>query len=177
MLKIVLSAALTPGLTVHTATFEAAAKEALRRVSIKTGSPIKAKWVCDQMCAEGGKKAALELVRRGVHAIVGHFSSEAARAAIPIYRKYQIPLILPCSSDDSLTDDQGVNCRLCLVFRLSAPDSGLFHAVQRCLTKLGINRSELAIWSACSPYGTRLSFIAERVLGETPRSTHSAEPG
>lgn len=176
MATIGLSAALTPGLTVHTAAFESAANEVLRRISVEARESIKAEWVCDRMCADGGREAALEMVRRGVHAVVGHFSSQAAQAAIPIYRDHQIPLILPCSSQDDLTNHQGAGSDPCFVFRLSASDTGLFHAVQRFLTKMGVDRPALAVWSADGAYGARLSSVAGKVLGETPKSMPSVEP-
>ncbi len=60
-------------------------------------------------------KAAKNLISEGCRVVVGHFNSDAARAAGALYREAGIALVLPAATRDGLAEEIGA-------FRLCAPD-------------------------------------------------------
>lgn len=58
----------------------------------------------DQCTAEGGEKAALDLVTAGVDAVVGFLCTEAIEAALPIFKQAEIPVITPGVRSTGITD-------------------------------------------------------------------------
>ena len=63
--------------------------------------------------AEGGAKAADAFLRARVDAVVGHFASASAAAAIDRYEAAGIPLLLPASTRAQLTRCGGTAFRIC----------------------------------------------------------------
>jgi branched-chain amino acid transport system substrate-binding protein len=55
---------------------------------------------------------AYRFIEKKVDAVIGHFNSACAEAVIPLYRAHKIPLLLPASSQTSLTHGGGA-FRLC----------------------------------------------------------------
>jgi len=96
MRKIGLAIALGADSNSHTQTFIDAINYSLENFPDFKNSKIKI--VNDQKSAQGGKRAAEDLVDWGANVIVGHFSSIAALSALPIYTNSSIPLILPAST-------------------------------------------------------------------------------
>lgn len=64
------------------------------------------KIVNDKKSAPGGQSAAEELISWGAQAVVGHFSSIAAIAAIPMYIEANVPLLLPAATSCLLENYQ-----------------------------------------------------------------------
>jgi branched-chain amino acid transport system substrate-binding protein len=61
--------------------------------------------VADDACtAEGGARAATDLVAEGVSVVVGFACTEAIEAAMPLFAEAGIPVITPAVRTDSLTD-------------------------------------------------------------------------
>jgi branched-chain amino acid transport system substrate-binding protein len=58
----------------------------------------------DQCSAEGGEKAALDLVTAEVDAVVGFLCTEAIEAALPIFTQAGIPVITPGVRSNGITD-------------------------------------------------------------------------
>jgi hypothetical protein len=96
MKKIGLAIALGNGANSHTRTFTEAINYSLKHFPEFKKNTLKI--VNDEKSVEGGKKAAIELIEWGADVVVGHFSSFAALAALPLYAKNNIPLILPAST-------------------------------------------------------------------------------
>ncbi|MBX3529823.1 MAG: branched-chain amino acid ABC transporter substrate-binding protein [Rhizobiaceae bacterium] len=63
--------------------------------------------VVDDACtAEGGTRAATDLVAEGVSVVVGFACTEAIEAAMPLFAEAGIPVITPAVRTDSLTDQR-----------------------------------------------------------------------
>jgi hypothetical protein len=86
----------------HTVVLCAAVEEARRELASYADGVELLFWD-DQACAEGGRRAALELSVAGVDAVVGHYSSASAYSAAPIYQAADIPLFLPGATATGLT--------------------------------------------------------------------------
>lgn len=164
MAKLGVTAALTPGLTIHTETFVSAVNTAMATLPEHISRKVEIEWFCDQMSAQGGSETSKHFVSAGVDAVVGHFSSRAAAAAIPIYLTASIPVILPCSSQNDLTSENVHNATP-FVFRLSASDTALISATQKLLHKLDRVPEEILVWAADSIYAKELMKVAEQVFG------------
>lgn len=80
--------------------------------------------VSDDRSADGGERAAAELLRRGVRGVVGHYSSRAALAALPLYGTVGVPLLLPAATADTLPGPGRAH-----VGRLCASDADLHSAL------------------------------------------------
>ena len=96
MKKIGLAIALGKDANSHTRTFIEAIKYSLNHFPEFKHNTLK--LVNDEKSPTGGKRAAAELVKWGADVVVGHFSSFAALAALPLYIRQSIPLILPAST-------------------------------------------------------------------------------
>lgn len=66
--------------------------------------------------------AAETLIGAGCRVVVGHFNSDAARAAAPLYHQAGIALLLPAATGDGLAAQVGA-------FRLCAPDQAQVRAL------------------------------------------------
>lgn len=168
MKKLGVTAALTPGLTIHSTTFISAVDKAMASLPKHISSKIELDWSCDQMSAQGADKTSKHFVSAGVEVVVGHFSSRAAAAAIPNYLAADIPLILPCSSQDDLTAEN-VHNATCFVFRLSASDTALLSATQRFVNMLSWASSGILVWAADSAYAQGLLNAAGQAFGDVSR--------
>jgi branched-chain amino acid transport system substrate-binding protein len=61
--------------------------------------------IADDACtAEGGERAATDLIAEGVALVVGFACTEAIEAALPLFKEAGIPVITPAVRTDSLTD-------------------------------------------------------------------------
>ena len=99
--------------SVHTRTLQRALRYIEEIIIPKFEFPVELIVVNDEACVDGAIKAANQLIDKGVQSIVGHFSSEAASAALPIYKKSDKPLLLPAATLDSLTQDYSNAFRVC----------------------------------------------------------------
>ncbi|MDB5796581.1 MAG: hypothetical protein JWP36_483 [Paucimonas sp.] len=136
-LRLGIAGALAPGRSVHSATLRRAACLAIARLQAATAIDLVPVWADDEATAAGGSRAARQLLDAGVAAVVGHYASSAALAAIESYGKHGIPLFLPAATAAALTERPGV-FRLCdndedycrwfdrLVERPAGQDIGLF---------------------------------------------------
>ena len=70
------------------------------------------KIVNDKKNVSGGKSAAEELIHWGAQVVVGHFSSIAAIAAIPVYIEANVPLLLPAATSCQLEKFQPSSNRI-----------------------------------------------------------------
>ncbi len=165
-----LSAALEPGLTVHTSTVVAAVEDGFACLPANIQSGIRLAWACDGMSFAGGQTAAQNLVLENVDLVVGHFSSQAAMGAIPHYIKWRIPVILPCSSQDDLTASNKTGDPV--IYRLSCSNTALLKAARRLLHVEGISPSDLCVWSADSDYGRQLAAAASHDFGRADAGTY-----
>jgi len=96
MKRIGLAIALGKDANSHTRTFTEAVNYSLRHFPEFRKHHLKI--VNDEKSPEGGVRAATELAEWGAEVVVGHFSSLAALAALPVYREQGIPLMLPAST-------------------------------------------------------------------------------
>ncbi len=111
-LSIAVSANYAPGASVHGATFSRAVDIAARWLKRQLDVKLDLVWVDDLANAEGGNRAAEAIVRSRARSVVGHFSSNAALAAAPIYARAGLPLFLPAATSDRLSEFSNV-FRLC----------------------------------------------------------------
>lgn len=96
MKKIGLAIALGKEANSHTQTFIEAINYSLKHFPEFKRNTLKI--VNDEKSPDGGIRAAGELIEWGADVVVGHFSSIAALAALPVYSCQSIPLILPAST-------------------------------------------------------------------------------
>jgi ABC-type branched-subunit amino acid transport system substrate-binding protein len=83
--------------------------------------------------ADLGRRRAEEIVRDGGYsAVIGHFNSRGARAALPLYRAAGIPCLLPLATEPGLTALSGG-----LVLRWCATDDGQVLTLLRALVAAG----------------------------------------
>lgn len=69
------------------------------------GFPSSRMLVADDACtAEGGRRAATDLIAEGVAVVVGFVCTEAIEAAMPLFAEAGVPVITPAVRTDSLTD-------------------------------------------------------------------------
>ncbi len=62
------------------------------------------RFVDDACTAEGGKRAAVDLIAEGVSIVIGFLCTEAIEAALPLFKEAAIPVITPGVRTDSLTE-------------------------------------------------------------------------
>jgi hypothetical protein len=105
MISIACVACLDPNISVHTPGFLRAVETA-RQVAL--GADVTVTLYDDRACAEGGAKAATQIIAAKPDIVVGHFASSAAMAAAPLYAQAGLPLILPAATRSDLTRHQGV---------------------------------------------------------------------
>lgn len=117
-------------------------------------------WVDDRASPEGGFAAATELRNRRVALVVGHYSSAAARGALPVYREGGIPLLLPAATADNLTRD------FSNAFRLCSSDTQLARYIYRHLS-LRHRSGRIAILDDGSVHGRCLSGTIRAYFGGT----------
>lgn len=125
--------------------------------------------IADDGCtADGGARAARELVAARVQVVVGFLCSEAIEAALPILKEANIPTITVGVRTDSLTDRR--NRTGWPVYRLGPRADGEREAAGRLLTRLW-ERELFAIVDDGTIYGRELSEsvrIAAEKAGLSP---------
>lgn len=121
-----------------------------------------AEWIFydDNASVAGGLKAAEFFIRQNVDVVIGHFASESAAAALPLYKTHAIPLILPASTCASLTQ------RSDLVFRLCASDETLARKLVGYLTRSAVSR--YALFCDESLHGRQQASEIETLLVTLP---------
>ncbi|HEJ9146643.1 hypothetical protein LQ759_03530 [Serratia marcescens] len=107
MKKIGLAIALGKDANSHTRTFIEAINYSLKHFPEFKQNTLKI--VNDEKSSAGGERAAIELIEWGADVVVGHFSSFAALAALPLYLRQSIPLILPASTACEFSEFNKVN--------------------------------------------------------------------
>ncbi|WP_349369153.1 ABC transporter substrate-binding protein [Salinarimonas sp.] len=114
------------------------------------------------------REAARRLLAAGVDAVVGHFNSDAAAEAGPLYREAGVPLLLPASTRDGLAREIGA-------LRLCPTDADQVTALAEALAAVGA----VALATDATPYAARLvaALVAHPALAETRTTIVSlAEP-
>lgn len=97
------------------------------------------------------------IVKDGIDVVIGHFSSDCARAAIPVYQAAGMPLLLPASTASGLTDGR-------TVFRLCADESRQAEAIVA-LWRGALHGRIPSVWSDGSAYAKRLYRQLETAFG------------
>ncbi|MBX3580869.1 MAG: branched-chain amino acid ABC transporter substrate-binding protein [Rhizobiaceae bacterium] len=111
--------------------------------------------IADDGCsAEGGARAARELISAGVHVVVGFLCGEAIDAALPILKEAGIPAITVGVRADGLTDRRKRNGWL--VYRLGPRTDSEREAAGRLLSRLW-QRELFAIVDDGTIYGRELA--------------------
>ncbi|MFA1677243.1 ABC transporter substrate-binding protein [Rhizobium mongolense] len=162
-LKIGVTAAFGRPLSIHTRTVFNAVHSAMTMQPMAIRNRISLIWISDSMSRFGGMNAAQYLIAQQVSIVVGHYSSSAANAARAHYRACGIPLILPASSDDRLTERPVGRDRWPDTFRLCAPNSQLASALVNAIhAAIGNGRIHLLIDD--SRYGKILGAAIRRAI-------------
>lgn len=122
----------------------------------------RAEWVFydDNASVAGGLDAAEYFIQQNVDVVIGHFASESAAAALPLYETHAIPLILPASTCASLTQ------RSALAFRVCASDKTLASRLVDHLTRHSVSR--YALFCDESLHGRQQAAEIEALLVTQP---------
>lgn len=119
-LKVGVSALFNPGDTPHARTFLRAL--AVARNFIPGLAQVQWHFLDDGAERKRAEQVAEQLVAEGVDLVMGHFSSDAAIGAAPIYRQAGIALLTPAATIDCLTQDHHNVFRFCPSDRQLAND-------------------------------------------------------
>ena len=103
--------------------------------------------------------AAQAAVRAGCRVVAGHFNSDCALAATPIYRASDCVLLLPAATAVGLADGRHV-------FRLCADEARQATAIAS-LLRAESGGLASTVWTDGSPYALRLLRLLEADLGHT----------
>jgi branched-chain amino acid transport system substrate-binding protein len=104
-------------------------------------------------------RVAAAIVKDGIDVVVGHFNSDCARAAMPVYQAAGVPLLLPASTASGLADGRSV-------FRLCADESRQAEAIVA-LWRGTLHGRRPSVWSDGSAYAIRLCQQLETAFGST----------
>lgn len=118
-LRVGVSALFDPAVTPHAQTFLRAM--AAGRNGIAALQRLHWHWLDDGADPEQGARVAERLIDWGADLVIGHFSSDAALAAAPLYRQAGVALLTPAATVDRLTTHDNV-LRLCPADRQLASD-------------------------------------------------------
>ncbi|OMQ27063.1 ABC transporter substrate-binding protein [Serratia oryzae] len=158
------AAILDPAKSIHTETVLRALRIYQSLFAAKT-----IEFICceDYGSLDGGAQAAEFLVSAGVDIVVGHYASNSALGALPLYAEQSIPMLLPTATDTCLTHDRN------LVFRLCANNDNIVHAL------LSLFPSDVEVkfdvFSDESPYAKKLASILKSTLADyAPRLVQEA---
>lgn len=133
-LRLGMSADLSPNGSIHTQTFLRAVDYIeywLKEIGI---SHVELVLVSDHASASGATEAAKQLLEQQVDAVVGHFASEAAMAAMEVYESQSVPVLLPAATADLLTQ-QYQHC-----FRVCPADGQQLACIQQFLISKDLRR-------------------------------------
>lgn len=112
----------------------------------------------DDASHEGGRAAAQKLIARGVDVVVGHFSSDAAAGALPLYQASGIPVLLPAATKQDLVGGGAQ------VFRLCPSDNDLMELLAKNLI-MDAPRSSVLIAHDSTEHGKSLARALTAILG------------
>lgn len=113
VLKLGLTADLRNTGSVHTTTFKRAV-QAFEQFLLPTSMlDVEIILRSDDACASSAVTTANAFLAHNVDAVIGHFASDAARAAAPIYQSEGIPLLLTASTDINITEKNSNILQLC----------------------------------------------------------------
>lgn len=112
-LKLGMSADLSPNGSIHTQTFLRAVNYIEHWLKKNSMFQVDLLLVSDNASASGATEAAKYLLEQKVDAIVGHFASEAAMAAMEVYESQLIPVLLPAATAVALTQKYKNCFRVC----------------------------------------------------------------
>ncbi|WP_046754904.1 ABC transporter substrate-binding protein [Kordia jejudonensis] len=154
MIRIGISADLSPNGSIHQDTFINAVKMAAKNLELEKRG-IELIWENDFATAEGGTIAAQHIVAKQVHAVIGHYASAAAKNALKTY-KNAFPVFLPAATADALTRD------FPNAFRLCGKDSDLAAFIKNEFQK--IKTHTLYIDHDNSTHGIALSTLIKKQL-------------
>ncbi|MFO1048516.1 MAG: branched-chain amino acid ABC transporter substrate-binding protein [Geminicoccaceae bacterium] len=138
------------------------------------GNAIRLVAVDDGCDADRAATAALELVKAGVVAVIGHMCSHASLVAAPVYEAAGIPMLTPDSTHPRLTEEGRPN-----VFRLIGRDDDQGRIAGEWLAGLKTAKA-VAIIHDGSTYGSGLALGARDELrrnGEREAIFASYSPG
>jgi len=130
--RIGLSADLSRSGSIHTDTFRRAIRYLIEKVIPLSDRKVELLVTDDGACAAGARTAAHYFAQQRVHAVVGHYASDAAYAALPIYEEANIPLLLPAATSDGLTIRHRNAFRLCPPDKLQIQMMNEFVAAGSC---------------------------------------------
>ncbi|MGK5691670.1 FAD-dependent oxidoreductase [Streptomyces sp. URMC 128] len=134
-------------------------------------APVEWRFFDDQGDAEQGDVRAREVVADGgFAAVVGHFNSLGARAALPVYREHRLPVLLPLATAPGLLDgSDGLTLRLC------SDDAGQAAAVVAACREQG--QEHLDVVHDGTGYGLRLArLLREAAEPELSVGVHAQWP-
>lgn len=153
-IPIAAAANLDSATSVHSTTFRRAVSMAADWLREESGVLVDLIWVDDAATPEGGRRAAQEIIRSAAKAVVGHFASGAALAAVPLYRAARLPVFLPAATADRLGDFPGV-------YRLCDSDIDYVRWIGDWLSRGGLRR--VFVDSDGSPHGQSVQDGMHRV--------------
>ncbi len=154
-LQVGISAVFDPAVTPHARTFLRAL--AVARNGLPALDNVHWHWLDDGADPQRGAEVARQMIAWGADVVLGHFSSDAALAAAPLYRQADIALLTPAATVDALTQHDNV-MRGCACDRHLAAD--LLAWVQ------GRHWRRLHIDADDSAHGQALAATIDRLAGE-----------
>jgi branched-chain amino acid transport system substrate-binding protein len=134
------------------------AVETLNQTGGVLGREVRLVIVDDACDVERAAAAALELVKAGVAAVIGHMCSHASLIAAPIYEAAGIPMLTPDSTHPRVTEEGRAN-----VFRLIGRDDEQGRMAAELLARLSPTRP-IAIIHDESTYGSGLAWATRDAL-------------
>ncbi|GAB7529357.1 ABC transporter substrate-binding protein [Pseudomonas sp. 3A(2025)] len=105
-LRVGVSAVFDPAVTAHARTFLRAM--AVGRNLLPGLNGVRWHWLDDGADPQRGAEVAQQMIDWGADLVIGHFSSDAALAAAPLYREAGIALLTPAATVDALTQHGNV---------------------------------------------------------------------
>jgi glycine/D-amino acid oxidase-like deaminating enzyme len=111
--------------------------------------------------AAGATVAAAVVARGGYDAVIGHFNSMGARAALPLYRAAGLPVVLPLATAPGLLDGSAGSA-----LRWCPTDHGQAPAL--CADAAARGHRRLLVTDDGSEYGARLATVFTDLPGQPP---------
>lgn len=105
-LRVGVSAVFDPAVTPHARTFLRAM--AVGRNLLPGLHAVRWHWLDDGADPRRGAEVAQQMIDWGADLVIGHFSSDAALAAAPLYREAGVALLTPAATVDALTQHDNV---------------------------------------------------------------------
>ncbi|MBC8756878.1 amino acid ABC transporter substrate-binding protein [Kordia sp. YSTF-M3] len=162
MIRIGATADLSLNGSIHQDTFVDAIKLAWSNLAFDE-KKVELIWENDFASEAGGVQAATNLIKRGAHFVIGHYSSTAAKHALPFYVKKNIPVFLPAATSDILTEK--FDC----AFRICGKDSDLADLITNEISEKKAHT--LYVGYDQSIHGVELSSLVLERLSKVPTVT------